>query len=148
MIGFTLSEAKGLFFDAREVQDAATRAERKVLSQFGAFVRTRSRTSIRKRQAPAPADSPPSSHTGLLKRNIFFVFDPTWHSVVIGPVRLNGKRGSAPEALEHGGTSVAVVGSKENRHTERIEIDARPYMGPAFAAELPGVPSLWANVIR
>ena len=147
MIGFGLSEAKGLFFDSREVQDATTRAERKVLSRFGAFVRTRSRSSIRKRKAPAPAGSPPSSHTGLLKRNIFFVFDPTWHSVVIGPIRLNGKRGSAPEALEHGGTSVAVVGAKEHRQPERIEIEARPYMGPAFEAELPGVPSLWANVI-
>ena len=91
MIGMKLQQAKGLFFDRASVMSAADRATRRVLSKFGAYVRQTARTSIRKRKSISQPGQPPSSHTGLLKRNIFFVFSPDTQSVVIGPILLNEK---------------------------------------------------------
>lgn len=47
MIGLKINDAKKLFFDRALVMRSADRAARKVLSKFGAYVRTRARTSIR-----------------------------------------------------------------------------------------------------
>jgi hypothetical protein len=131
------------------VLSATDRAERKVLSRFGAFVRTRARTSIRQRKGPSAPGQPPSSHTGLLKRNIFFVYDRARHSVLIGPILLNQKVGDAPRALEAGGWSRVFAGRGRRRRLLRtVLIRARPYMRPAYEQELPGVPALWKNAIR
>lgn len=148
-LGFRLNQAKGLFFDRTVVLNATSRAERKVLSKFGAFVRTRARTSIRKRKGPSEPGQPPSSHTGLLKRNIFFVYDRSRHSVLIGPILLNQKIGDAPRALEEGGQSRVFTGRGRRRRLLRtVLIRARPYMKPAFERELPAVPALWQNAVR
>jgi len=65
MIRFELGK---LFFDRQAVISKVDAATRRVLSRFGAFVRQRAKSSIRKRRNPAPPGSPPSSHTGLLKK--------------------------------------------------------------------------------
>ena len=149
MIGYRIDSVKGLFFDSAKVQAATTRAERRVLSRFGAFVRTRARTSIRKRKKPSEPGQPPSSHTGLLKRFIFFAYEPQRRSVVIGPVRLNQKVGDAPAALEHGGPSKVVSGSRRRkRQTHTVTIRPRPFMGPAFEAERPKLRGMWANSVK
>jgi hypothetical protein len=142
MIGIKLSDAKRLFFDRAAVTSAADRGTRKVLSKFGAFVRQTARTSIRKRKAVSEPGQPPSSHTGLLKRNIFFVFSPETRSVVIGPILLN-QRTDAPRLLEHGDT---VVRRRRNRRV-RMTYEARPFMGPAFEREQQQLPALWKNSV-
>lgn len=129
----------GSFFDSKKVIASTTAAERKVLSRFGAIVRTRARRSIRKRKKTSQVGRPPSSHTGLLRKKIFFGFDVGRRSVVIGPQKF--KTGSALQALEYGGRSTDTKG-------RRIKIKARPFMGPAFADALPELPSLWRNSIR
>ena len=88
MIVMTSDQAKGMFFDRKVVTNAVDRAARRVLSRFGAFVRRGARSSIRKRKRVAEPGMPPSSHTGLLKRNIFFLYEPHHSSVVIGPTLL------------------------------------------------------------
>lgn len=143
MIGLKLPLAKGLFFDRAAVTGAVDKATRKVLSKFGAFVRQSARTSIRKRKATSEPEQPPSSHTGLLKRNIFFVFSPETRSVVIGPILLN-KGTDAPRILEHGDT---VVRRRRNRRV-RIKYERRPYMGPAFEKEQSQLPALWRNSVK
>lgn len=143
MIGLKLPQAKGLFFDRAVVTGAVDKATRKVLSKFGAFVRQSARTSIRKRKATSEPEQPPSSHTGLLKRNIFFVFSPETRSVVIGPILLN-KGTDAPRILEHGDT---VVRRRRNRRV-RIKYERRPYMGPAFEKEQSQLPALWRNSVK
>ena len=143
MIGMKLAQAKVLFFDRQVVTNAADRAQRNVLSKFGAFVRQTARTSIRKRKAISEPGRPPSSHTGLLKRNIFFVFSPETRSVVIGPILLN-QRTDAPRLLEHGDT---VIGKKRNKRV-RMKYRARPFMGPAFDREQQKLPDLWRNSVR
>ena len=143
MIGLKISEAKGLFFDRAAVTSAADRGTRKVLSRFGAFVRQSARSSIRRRKGISRPGEPPSSHTGLLKRHIFFVFSPEQRSVVIGPVLLN-KGTDAPRLLEHGDT---VVRRRRNRRV-RMTYRARPYMQPAFEREQQQLPDLWKNSVR
>ena len=143
MIGVQLNQAKGLFFDHPRVTGAVDKATRKVLSKFGAFVRTRARSSIRKRNAVSAPGEPPSSHTGLLKNNILFLFSPESRSVVIGPILLN-KRTDAPRILEHGDT---VVRRRRNRRV-RMNYERRPFMGPAFEAEQQSLPKLWRDSVR
>lgn len=138
-------EFKQLFFDRQAVISKVDAASRKVLSKFGAFVRRSAKSSIRKRKKPAPPGSPPSSHTGLLKKFIFFGYDPERQSVVIGPTRLNQKgRGEAPPLLEYGGKATLVRRGKKKRTTYK----ARPYMGPAFEKEKPQLPVMWRDSVR
>lgn len=134
----TLKEAQGGFFDRRKVIEAVAEADHKALSKFGAFVRQRARSSIRKRKRISAAGDPPSSHTGVLRKLIFFAYDRGRHSVVIGPTQ-SGK-GEAPRLLEHGGDTTLGTLTAHYR--------ARPFMGPAFAEELKQAPELWRDSIK
>jgi len=140
MAGFKL---KYLFFDSPKVVRAVDKSTRKVLSRFGAFVRRTAKGSIRKRKKASAPGTPPSSHTGLLKRFIFFGFDTQKRSVVIGPTRLTeNNRGEAPSILEYGGRTT--VGKKKTH----VRIRPRPFMGPAFEKEKPNLPAMWKNSIK
>ena len=141
-------EIKQLFFDTKAVRSKLDAATRRVLSKFGAFVRRGARSSIRKRKRISTPGEPPSSHTGLLRRFIFFGYDPRQRSVVIGPARLNQKIGNAPAALEYGGTSTVIEGLRGKRKKRRVRMAARPYMGPAFETEKPKLPAMWRDSVR
>lgn len=130
-----------LFFDSAKVTSAVDKGTRKVLSKFGAFVRRTAKGSIRKRKQSAHAGQPPSSHTGLLKRFIFFGYEPQKRSVVIGPARLTeNNRGDAPSVLEYGGRTTV--------DKKRVKISARPFMGPAFEKEKQILPALWKDSVK
>ena len=134
-----------LFFDSPKVIRAVDKSTRQVLSRFGAFVRRTAKQSIRKRKKSSAPGTPPSSHTGLLKRFIFFGYDPQKRSVVIGPTRLTeNNRGEAPSILEYGGRTT-VEGHKKKT---RVRIRPRPFMGPAFEKEKTNLPALWKNSIK
>ena len=157
----TVKAAQRFFFDRAAVRAAVDKGTQKVLSRFGAFVRTRAQRSIRTRKKASAPGSPPSSHEGSLKRLMFFVFEPATKGVVIGPALLGkGTRGgrTVPELLEHGGTEAvppqvlfirrqpggayAVArdgrGFRVDRPGRAASYPARPYMRPAFDAELKG----------
>ena len=161
MIGWDFKRATAAFFDRKTVMSKVDTTTRKVLSKFGSFVRTTARNSIKK--APyrskkprgqertdftrenAPPGEPPYSQIGLLKKFIFFGFDPRKRSVVIGPVRLSQKgRGEAPSLLEHGGTTT--LKRRGKRRTARFK--PRPFMGPAFEKEKPQLPTIWRASVR
>jgi phage gpG-like protein len=135
-----------LFFDRPKVTRAVDKAKRQALSRAGAFIRTTARSSIRKRKTSAPPGRPPHSHTGLLKRFIFFGYDPATDSVVVGPVGF--KRSNAPNVLEFGGTTVVERRTKGTKRRRRVRIGARPFMGPALEKERPKFPVLWRNSVR
>lgn len=141
-------QLKKLFFDRAAVANAVDKAARRVLSRFGAFVRQTARRSLRSRKGSAPPGQPPYSHTGLLKRFIWFGYEPNRRSVVIGPARLTGSgRGQAPELLEHGGASdKRSAGRGGGRYHPRYR--ARPFMKPAFDREQSRLPALWANSVK
>lgn len=151
-IGYRIDRAKGLFFDRAAVQSAVDRVKRKNLSRFGAFVRRTARSSIRKRKrGSSRPGQPPFSKTGLLRQFILFGYDAAAESVVIGPAKLN-KPGSAPEVLEHGGVAeiirVRVRKGNRSRERQRVLIKARPYMRPAFEAELKKAALVWKDTVR
>jgi hypothetical protein len=145
MIDLNVKAATKFFFDTKAVMKAADKKTRKVLSKFGAFTRTTARQSIRTAKKTSKAGKPPKSHTGLLKKFIFFVYDKTKNSVVIGPAKLNGTTGDAPRALEYGGACRVTRGSRAHRTIETVHIAARPYMGPAAAKELKVLPRAWGG---
>ena len=144
---------KSLFFSTKAVTSRVDAATRRVLSKFGAFVRRTAKGSIRKRKRASKPGQPPSSHTGLLKKFIWFGYEPNRHSVVIGPAKLTSKNSEAPEKLEHGGTATLTedkwVGYRKKKRIKRnVHIAARPYMGPAMNKEIPKLPDMWANSIK
>ena len=116
---------------------------RKVLARFGAFVRRRARTSIRKRKGTSPPGQPPYAHVGLLRRFILFAYDAARQSVVIGPT-LTREDSEAPRLLEHGGETTAEIDKKKRR----LRYRPRPFMGPAFAEEQKKLPALWGGSVR
>ena len=132
---------KRLFFDRRRVMDAVERARRKALAGSGALVRKIAKDSIRKRKKPSRPGEPPHSHTGLLKRFIFFGYDEFSRGVVVGPVALK-RRATVPHLLEYGGLTEG-----RNRR-RRVRIAPRPYMGPALLKAKPKLPEMWRNSIR
>ena len=162
MIGMNLKSIKGSFFDAPAVMRAVDKATRDVLSKFGAFVRTRAQQSIKKgpfsgrkkrgqartsfRRKNSQPGNPPYSQTGLLKKFIWFGYYSDRQSVVIGPVRLNSKTGDALPALEYGG--MATIRRNRREPCVRVQVKARPFMGPAFEAVLPKLPAMWANSVK
>mgnify|MGYP001319994058 CR=1 FL=1 len=150
MIGMV---TKSIFFDTAKVAKAVSNSTRKVLSKFGAFVRTTARHSIRKRKAVSQPGQPPSSHVGLLKKLIYFGYDKLRRSVVIGPTALHGAE--APPLLEYGGRTRVKsrtrlrqgYAGQEGRNV-MATYRPRPFMGPAFEREKPKLPAMWANSIR
>ncbi len=132
MKGFDLLNIREMFFDSSKVQRLIDSKRRKTLSRFGAFVRTRARSSIRKRKKISIPGQPPSSHAGQLKRLLFFAWDFKTNSVVVGPVPF--RRGVAPRLLEKGGS--ALIENKSGKRRS-ARYSPRPFMAPALRHELP-----------
>lgn len=131
------------FFDRPAVVNAMSKANKRALSKAGAFIRTNAKRSIRKRKKVSQAGQPPSSHSGELRKLIFFSYDFKNDSVVIGPLlyKAKGQSQTVPNLLEKGG--VQTYKKKKRRYA------ARPYMKPAFESELEKgtIPQQWKNSI-
>ncbi len=140
----TVEQAKRNFFSAQKILEAADKATVRVLSRFGAFVRQRAKTSIRKRKGVSKPGSPPSSHAGQLRDLMLFAYDAASRSVVIGPAKF--KDGTAPALLEEGGETTIM--RKRSGKSRRAFYRARPFMKPAFDAELAKMPPLWRDEIH
>lgn len=149
---------KDLFFDRDKVQRSLDRAMQRGLSRAGAFVRKRAKSLVKYRKGTSRPGQPPFAHkstgftrqtknrkTGATKRQpasplrelIFFGYDQSAGSVVIGPI-LGGRMTGAPEALEHGGTP---------RKGKR-RVAPHPFMAPALKDSLPKLPQELKNSIR
>ena len=123
---------KEWFFDREAVQKAVERGNLRALSKAGAFIRTRARSSLRRRKKPSPPGAPPSVHSRdsfATLKNILFGLEPQRQAVIIGPVGL-GRSGSAatapvsgtvPNVLEFGGAiSVSEQQVSFYDHGERV----------------------------
>jgi predicted amino acid dehydrogenase len=133
------------------VLEAANRANAKCLSKFGAFVMTRDRQSIRDRKAISNAGDPPSSHTKLLKRHIYFQVESNPPNVVIGPALINSGSAMTLAAIEGGGPSLVKLSRYRNGQkqsiTRPIVVKARPHTKPAFDKEIEKSPKLWQDCL-
>lgn len=150
-------KVKNLFFDRALVRREVGKLNAAALSKIGSFVRTRARTSMRRRKSASAIGSPPSVHSRdkvATLRNILFAYDRANMSVVIGPVRLNGSQGTVPALHEFGGRGlgrklIRRQGKREIRGPlEQVQFPPRPFMGPALTAEAPKFPSLWTATKR
>lgn len=166
-----LGDFKRGFFDRPAVQNAVDKAIRKALSRAGAFVRTRARSSLRRRKKASQPGSPPSVHSRdvyATLKNVLFSYDAAKKSVVVGMPLLNGRPRSGttvPELHEEGGTAgvveVQLSGGKwvaksygkrwgENRphRTRQARYPQRPTMGPALKAEQARIAEQLRNSVR
>lgn len=125
-----------VFFDDRKILRLVNREERKKLSKFGAYVRQRAKTSIKPSKWTSRPGRPPASHTGRLRQLILFGYSEAQKTVAIGPI-LYRPLSLIPKLLEHGG-----------RDRRGREYKARPFMRPAFDAELPGFLESWKDSIK
>lgn len=175
MIGARMDMRK-FFFDSPRVMKAADATTRRIYAKFGFFVRRVARKSIKKarqkrlaemgqdelrryriaqsiarrkggRQPRRPLAAsrpgePPRSRTGRLKQGIFFAYEPNKRTVVIGP-QAGGPR--TADVLEYGGTTKLTTGPQRGKN---VRVAARPYMGPAFAKEMPKLAGLWRDSIK
>lgn len=132
-----------MFLDRPAVQKALGESLVKPLSKAGAFVMTSARRSIRKRKANSKPGNPPSSHVGLLRDRIFFGYDSSKKTVVVGPQLLNSKTNpTIPEALEFGKVL------RQSRNNRPRQYHKFPYMRPAMERELQKFPALFKDGIR
>ncbi len=138
--GFGISQAKSMFFSSAKVQAAVDAATRKNLSKFGAWVRQDAKRSIRKRKKVRKT-GPPRNVTGKLKKFIFFTFDMSSRSVIIGPARFARAKRDNLVMLEYGGTRMSdKFGVKVQQR-----YPPRPFMRPAFAKNLPRGVTVWKD---
>lgn len=176
MFGFKIDQAKSMFFDRKAVTRRLSKGKRKGFSRIGGLTRKIARNSIKpaskaigkqierkrqeiallhrrsprraqlqreirqlQKQASSQPGNPPKSVLGHLKRNIFYGLDQNSESVVIGPV-LKSNSSGAQTTLEFGGQTK--IGPN------RVNIEARPYMGPAKAKVEPQVAGFFRDCMK
>jgi len=148
---YKVDTAKRLFFDTKAIRKATTRAERRVLSKFGAEVRQVAQSRIKrvanKRINSTPGKSPFGHGDQLLRKLIYFFYDAKRRSVLIAPAQLNRSTG-APGRLEQGGVYRSKSKFLKKGEPRQIKIAKRPYMQPSFDKLLPSVPKRWKDSIK
>lgn len=152
---------KAGFFDSNAILKAMDRTTAKALSKYGAFVRQRAKTSIKKapkrnaatgellgrgrrkkgivtKDATAPAGRPPYAHgsKSQLRSLIFFAYDRETQSVVVGPAWFANPRGGGPKFLEYGGDTTIRGRRGKARH---VSFRGNAFMNPAGEAEMPNL---------
>ena len=104
---------RDFFFDRQAVIDRMGKANVRAVSKAGAFIRTRARTSLRRRKKSSPPGRPPSVHSTdnvATLKNILFAYEPHAQTLVVGPVALNQinqswidmRTRTVPQVLEFG----------------------------------------------
>lgn len=115
---------KTMFFDRPKVQRTMDAAQRRSLSRAGAFIRTRARTSMRRRKWTSKPGRPPHAHDGSLRWLILFGYDRAHNSVVVGPVGF--AKSKVPRVLEFGGRARIVRRRRGKRDIRTVQLAATP----------------------
>lgn len=150
-----------MFFDRPGVMNKIHEGESKLFNRVGGYARRVIKTSMRpggKKQKTSSPGEPPRAQTGLLKKFIFYNYDKSTHSVVIGPMVLNrrGSTGEVPRVLEFGGTATGSVIKKvihNNgrpkiiRQTFKYKMQPRPYVGER-SRNYPKVIAEWQKQLK
>lgn len=166
------AEAKRFFFDRDLVTKSVDAADRRALNRTGGLIRKIAKQSLRKRKSASAAGQPPSSHVGLVKQLLYYIYDPSRKSVVTGPTLLNKGDPRTLELLEKGGTAsrrIFVIKREKPEKRKRgrpvkgsevrfrssakaparnVRYPARPFMGPAYEKAAPQLPAFWASSVK
>lgn len=106
---------------------------------------TTAKQSIRRGKTSQPGKPPRTKQAGSPLKQIRFAYDEKSRSVVVGPIKLTGKRTQdALEVTEMGGTTTR----KARGRRVRVNYAARPFMVPALEKRAPELPQLWKNAIK
>lgn len=161
------------FYDREAVIKEIGKQEAKFRMRAGARTRAYAQRSIHEagqngRGNTSSPGKPPVYHPvgdskhGALRDFIWFAHDSVNKTTLVGPVRLDSKTGTAPKALEYGGSSIkrgywrkrtrqfksGKVGQWKERVAEkRVHIRERPFMRPALAAVMPEFSEMWLKSI-
>ena len=137
IVGF--KAASQFFLDREKVQKAVGKTMGRSFAKFGGLTRTVARRSIKKRTARRQVSQPgqPPLDRGTYRNTVLFIYDPAKKSVVIGPIKLAGKKSGAPRLLEYGG-----LGRTVSKDGKRTFIRQRPHMRPAFTVAIGKYPDL------
>lgn len=152
MIGFRVkagrsgvAAAKSLFLDRDPIARAIDRGRYRALMRSGGWLRTTAKRTIRPRKGRSKPGAPPHSHEGSLRRLMFFGWDRSSSSVVVGPAAFK-RRSGVPRILEQGGST------KLPRYWRgggrRISIRPRPYMAPAMKKAAPRLAGFWRGRVH
>jgi len=164
------------FFDRKAVIDAVGKAQVKVMGRQGSLVRGIAKKSMHKAKKSSSPGRPPNVHVGLIKKLIFFAFDPKTASMVCGPIKftVKGIVSNVLEILEHGGEGIvrdrAIINKKgqivpfkfmTKLARERaiqsgkvivvnrpVTIEARPFMAPALEKSIPYLAKEWKGAVK
>lgn len=133
-------QVKGLFFDRAAVMRAAGAAGVRALSKAGSFIWKRARTSMPyRKRGSAPPGKPPFAHPqhgARLRKLLFYSYDPSSKSVVVGPIPLANKStigATVPNLHEFGGRVVRRVRGFKTKGGGR---KASPAQAAAYRAGL------------
>lgn len=146
-------------FRETRVRQASMDVASKALIKQAAWVRRAAKSSIRKRAGESKPGNPPFSHSGLLRRHIYFDFDRHTKSAIIGPALLRGTRSrsqtmhgkTVPETLETGGVVRRWRGRRGHTSSGwyyRQNIEPRPYMLPALEKSRARMSDFWRQAYR
>lgn len=137
--------ATGQIVRGRPRRGAATVDDTSAPGQIPYAHRSRGGLPTRRRRNPQPR----SRAASPLRELLYFGFDLIRQSVVIGPALFPGRRPGAPgvgmELLEWGGMGNIRQPGGMGRAARYPE---RPFMRPAFNAELHRMPQLWRDSMR
>lgn len=147
---------KELFFDSAAILKAVDDGARKALNRIGAYIRLTAQRSIRRRKGPAPAGQPPHSHNGLLRKHIYYSYDPTTKTVIAGPALL---RTSQPYSSPVGGATIPQVTemggrvrmkARGRKRSRVVPVAPRPFMRPALeeSQRAEKLQEHWRNAFR
>jgi hypothetical protein len=160
----SVGAAQAGFLDRKVVIDAVGKAKAKYFNEAGRLVRKTALKSLVYSDKASSPGQPPHAHksrkftrrsrrTGksrtrnvsFLREFLYYKYDKSTKSVVVGPERLRTTVDAGSlKALEQGGNSTIVDRGKKRR----VRIKARPFMGPALAAEAPNLPAIWRDSVR
>ncbi len=131
-------------WDSKLIIDAMGRVQAEALQKTASFIATTAKRSMKKSTKKArhsKPGTPPKSKTGGLKNSIRFAYDETTRTVVIGPIKLNG-RSEGAKALESGGSATVKTWSKKRKSFQSKvgQYDPRPFMRPALLKEIQKIP--------
>lgn len=145
MIDMKLSKVGANFLDQPHVKKKVKKSQLRVMNRQGALVRRIAQRSMRpggvSDRSSEPGEPPRTHGKRLLRKFLFYAYDPRKESVVIGPVRLSRAKGKhVPSTLEFGGQTSSRGKTRKYK--------PRPYMGPAFETAKPELPQMWRNSVR
>jgi hypothetical protein len=140
-----------------EFVDTVKKTVKDRLMKFGAIVRQNDRSSIKPvslkaaklaggKEVYSQPGKPPLSKFGFLRELIFYAWDPVSETVVIGPKKIRNT--NAPAVLEYGGKQTVQTGKGVKRHTETVNILARPHTNPALEKAAKRLPQIFKNCLK